>query len=195
MSHGFGIEYEIIVKDRNGKIVGRRKGRNSLLTNFALGFFQYALGSSSGLVAVSGVDTSGAAGYIGATYSTGVMMPASASAGDDTYGILVGTGTNVVTPADYSLQTKIAHGTGAGQLSYAGTSVLSPVTVGSTRYFDITRNFSNSSGADITINEIGYAVQSLSTYYIMMARDKLTSGLVVPNLGTAHVRYRLSATV
>lgn len=194
-AHGFGIEYEIVVRDKDGKVVGTRRGRNSLLQNFALLWFQYAMGYSAGLTIVSGTDTTGASLGMYTDYAHSSSLSCLAGAGVDTYGIMVGSGTNAVSPTDYALQTQIAHGSGAGQLDYAGTSMVNPATAGNKRYMDIIRNFTNNSGSDVTFTEIGYAVVAPVTYFFLMARDKLLASVTVPNLGSAQVRYQLSVTV
>ena len=61
-----------------------------------------------------------------------------AGIGTDTYGIVVGTGTNPEqfdygVAEGYRLQTKIAHGNGAGQLSYQESSPITVSTIGTTK--------------------------------------------------------------
>ena len=97
-------------------------------------------------------------------------------AGTTTYGSVVGTGTNAVTLADYALQTKIAHGSGSGQLQYSACTVAAPGYTASTITETITRIFTNAFGGTITINEIGLYGYSAYFYYCI-ARDLATIAL------------------
>jgi hypothetical protein len=63
--------------------------------------------------------------------------------------------------------------------------------------FTITRNFANSSGASITVNEIGLYVQSYKLNggpqgvgYFMTIHDVISGGIAVPNGQTLTVNYR-----
>ena len=101
----------------------------------------------------------------------------SVAAGNTNYGILVGTGTTAWSFEDYALATKIAHGTGSGQLSYAGQVAPSLSWNSGTRVYSIQiqRQFSNNSAGSITINEVGF-FQNVAAAYIMMCRDVLAVG-------------------
>jgi hypothetical protein len=109
-------------------------------------------------------------------------------------GIVVGTGTNPVAVSDYNLQTPIAHGTGAGQLSYGSVSVLDGYTVsGSNAYFTLTRTLGNDSGASITINEVGYIFSSTPGAFLF-DRTLPTPYTVENGLGV-RVDYKWQITV
>jgi len=97
-------------------------------------------------------------------------MSVEASSTNDTYGILVGSGTGAI---DYNLQTKIAHGTGAGTLEYGACSISQPEVIGNYTEFEITRTFTNSSGAPIIINEIGLFLKGTSTSGSIMVMRKV----------------------
>ena len=68
---------------------------------------------------------------------------------------MVGTGNTAPTINDYNLESKISHGTGAGQLQYGAVTFGEPTCDASSCHFTITRDFSNSSGAEIVVYEIG----------------------------------------
>lgn len=75
---------------------------------------------------------------------------------DDSYGIVVGSGTDAVTINDYKLQSQIMQGIGANLLQHSvvDTPILFDVT--STKAQSAFRRFfTNLSGSSITINEIG----------------------------------------
>jgi len=83
---------------------------------------------------------------------------------DDSFGIMIGRGTTPISPEDYALADKIAHGVGAGLMDYEPCSVsvisyeIYPAP-GWSRII-ISRSFINLSGASIDVAEIG-----LGTFY------------------------------
>lgn len=100
----------------------------------------------------------------------------------DLVGILVGTGATPVSPTDYRIESKIANGSGAGQLSYSDMfySYNGIVTVNNVNYFELElyRTFTNQSGSDINVSEtaiyIAHHDASNVIYYFMIARDVFT---------------------
>ena len=121
-----------------------------------------------------------------------------AAANSDTYGILVGMGTTAPTIDDYDMETKIAHGVGAGQLQYSAVTFGAPTEDGTVSHFTITRDFSNASGAAVTVREIGLVVRFYDTsgpsaHNFLTIRDAVN--ITVPNGETLTVNYRIQATV
>lgn len=110
---------------------------------------------------------------------------------DATYGIQAGTGSTAVAVTDTKLQTLIAHGVGAGQLSYGNTTIIPPTTVGNDRYFEIARVLTNSSGSDITVNEIGL-VEFRSFNFLF---ERTVTTFTITNGGNKTITYRLKITV
>jgi hypothetical protein len=142
------------------------------------------------------------AGTVNAYCGGGTSLGMKASAGDDTLGIQVGTSSTPVTSTDYRLPGKISHGTGSGQLQYGDQSVT--YSYGSTYgYVELTRVFTNSSGASIVVREVGLIARNYwkdqSGIYIdvkfLIARDVLEVPVTVPSMSTVAVRYRLSLSV
>jgi len=123
-------------------------------------------------------DTGGTSRTVNApTYGGREFLMVGAPAGNDAYGIQVGTGTTSPTNLDYALESKIAHGTGAGQLQYQAVSVADPTEVAGNVDLVISRVFLNASGAKITVNEVGlvsYGYAYPSYCYFLIARDLLT---------------------
>ncbi len=118
------------------------------------------------------------------------------AAGTLTNGIVVGSGVNAESFEDYTLQTQIAHGTGAGQLSYAqGEAPAKSYDAGTKTYSCVwTRYLNNNSGGDVTVNEVGL-IMSLNTNYGyrgMVSRDKLGAPVVVASAGQLKVSYTFS---
>jgi len=179
----YEINLKTVIKDRNGKIISEHEQKcNTFVKNFLLllnAAFRYSYSTV--------VDTGGTARNAGAEYcyhvyafssytvcGSGGWTP-SAGEGDDTFGIVVGTGNTPVTADDYNLASKIAHGTDAGQLSYGAVTLDDPVIIDNTVKQQIMRSFTNNSGADITVNEIGLIVKiNYRNYLVMVIRDVIT---------------------
>lgn len=125
--------------------------------------------------------------------------------GDANVGIVVGTGTTKVTMDDYTLQAKVAHGGGAGQLNYGGGSLSAPEVNGNVITMRLERTFNNTSGADITVTEIGIMGASKllndnTDRYYLMSRDLLNvdangvaQGITIPNGGSYKFRLKFQA--
>lgn len=108
--------------------------------------------------AITGVDTADASWGIQNGVTTLHVVEA---ANADTRGIQVGTGTAAEDRDDNKLATKIAHGTSSGQLQYgACTITTAPSAITGGYRSPITRTFSNGSGGNITIEEIGLVLIS-----------------------------------
>jgi hypothetical protein len=195
MRHGFGIAYEVIVRDSSGKITKRLRGSNSLLANAAKILYQAGFQNTT----VSVQDTTNTARVCGWTGSgSPSYIQRGGAANVDSNGIQVGSGTNAVAAADYALQTLIAHGVGGGQLQYQAQSETAPSISVNQAFFDIKRVFINGSGGDVNINEIGAAFicwVGASPYNVLFIRDKLSSTIVVPNAGQVQIKYTLYLTV
>ena len=107
-------------------------------------------------------------------------------------GLLVGNGTTAVTLDDYNLASKIAHGTGAGQLHYYETNTRH-YTDSDRSYLEVSRRFYNESGGDITVSEVGlvFSEQDASNvkYFFLILRDLLDPAVTVANYQTLIVKY------
>ena len=117
----------------------------------------------------------------------------------DYLGIQVGSGSTAPTPTNYALQTRIAHGQGAGQLVYVGCEVEPPVISAPNATMLIRRYFTNKSGGDVTVWEVGmYAAGMTSTatgYVFLICRDVLGAAITVANTQLLRVEYTLQVTV
>ncbi|MDP4280154.1 MAG: hypothetical protein QQM50_06375 [Dehalococcoides mccartyi] len=205
--------WELEVRNKDGKVIQSLRQRSHSWVRNAYNhmFSQLAVKNGSSGTFGPGYlnvkDTSGtvryATGPIGNSNADldGTAYGCRGPAGDDSWGIQVGSGTNPESFEDYMLQTRIANGVGAGQLSYIeqdphritydpGTRVLANAMV---------RYFNNNSGGDIDVNEVGLVMnqpQGGSTVYgkRLQARDKLASTVTVPNTGQLKVTYTIQLT-
>jgi len=193
------IEFE--VRDKDGKIIqkGRQKAHSwtgNIIRLLSAIFYGptsiYSQSMSYCGTRTDLVDTSNSARPVCFAYT---YLGSNAGAGQDSFGIVVGSSDAPVTLDQYALQAKIANGSSAGQLLY-NASTIENLTVGTTYYFRVIRTFSNNSGGTITVKEIGLYVQlptsasSYSTY--MFARDVIASGISVPNGSVLTLRYIIS---
>lgn len=187
--------YEIEVRDAKGKLIERKKGNSdSFVENFIQMLYGLMYGAASNTQG-SVTDTSGyPQSYPNLTSTSQALMRVRASAGQHNIGIQVGSGTTPVSKTDYALESKIGHGTGTGQLSYGECSIDAPYEEDGVLKLRIYRNFSNSSGGSITVNEIGIYV-STPAGDVMIARDVLTSPTTVPDGATLTVRYFIQISV
>jgi len=122
------------------------------------------------------------------------IMLASTPATVDYRGIQVGTATTPVTADDFQLATKIAHGTGAGQLYYQACTVTGPTAITGGYREAIARQFDNNSGGDITVEEAGLAASFTdpagTSRYCLILRD-LTGAVAIVNGASKLFTYRV----
>jgi hypothetical protein len=152
---------------------------NSLVSNF-FGIFVYMARNNATPSGITIKDTTNTG------RTTGIGFNIQASTGLDTFGIVVGTNATAVTIGDYALGTKIAHGVGSGQLQYATNSPNTATGTNPITWVQ-TRNFTNNSGAEIAIAEVG--IISYSTYYTLLERTVLSNAFPVANNATCVVQY------
>lgn len=97
--------------------------------------------------------------------------------------IVVGLGSASATLTDTGLGTRIAAGSGSGQMFYMAHSVLPPVTTGTTAQAQLIRNFVNTSGGTITVQECGiYSQNTANTNNTFcLIRDTIPGGVAVAN--------------
>jgi len=213
---------EVIVKDKDGKIVKRGVHEmHSFLNNFLRVILGEMTASANPttpwvtLATASIIKTDGTStninieAYFDGNYGGGggVPMAAKAPSGDDSYGIVVGSGTTSFTLDQYNLISKISNGTGSGQLSYNPVSFSDlglDTTVSPPVYrFQLIRSFANLSGGTVTINEVAIFARSYwKTFYsvqqdikYIISRDVLPTSYPVPNGGSATVAITVEVQV
>jgi hypothetical protein len=142
---------------------------------------------------VTGTARTGYPQYIGSISNPSIRTILgwnnSGDVGQDNQGIVIGSGTTSPSRVDYTLVSKIAHGTGTGQIYY-NRQTYELLTDYS---FRLTREFTNA-GSDLSIAEAGliYPTQIAGTiYYILYFRDTFTPVTVTAGNGI-RVRYTFS---
>jgi hypothetical protein len=114
------------------------------------------------------------------------------------HGILIGTGDDVETFEGYWLTTKIANGTGAGQMNYVASELNVRAYDAGTKTLTNTllRYFNNNSPALITVKEVALtAISSIDdggNSAFMVSRDVLAPTVDVPVSGQLKVTYTIS---
>jgi len=197
------------VFDKNGRLLHKhhqrshswvRNAYNALFSNLASVNMDDA---SFGAGFLSGKNTDGVTehGDRGAvirntTYES-TLFGFRAAAGEDGWGIQVGSATDAESFEDYKLLTKLTHGAGAGQIDYAEPEAIDKSYAGLVWTNTLIRYFNNNTGNDRPINEVAL----VSKYYyfgsagvILMSRDKLASTITVPDTGQLKVTYTIQLT-
>jgi len=209
------VFYEVEVKDKNGKLLAKHKGESkSLLRNFIACLRAITIGTPPPSPGTGGatdtvLDVTGTEQTIWGGWRTdtigrggGNPMMVNAPDDDDSYGIIVGTGSTAVTPENYSLASKIAHGTGTDQLDYGTHTFEEKTTSNNTSLFKVSRTFTNLSGASITVNELGIIARNYwadaggteKDIKFLILRDVLASPVSIPDGATLTVRYTFQVT-
>ena len=118
------------------------------------------------------------------------------TSGSNAYGIVVGTGDNAESFESYILETIIANGTSAGQMSYAAQSVQTPVYTVETKKLVQTfvRIFNNNSGGSISVSEVGVIYQDAAGANSLFCRDLLAEAVAVANTAQLTVTYTIEMT-
>ena len=205
MSHNINAEIEIEVRDREGKLIEEKKFKSKTwVSNFIkmlrTMMYPYATAgrfdSEITLMDVNGVSKTFKGGEASSTSNIYMAIGVRAPAGDDEGGILIGSSDTPYDKDDYSLASKIEHGTGTGQMTYGDTTVEDVSETASGAYFRIIRAFTNNSGDAITVKEVGLAV---CNYYeggshnkFLICRDVLSSPISVPDGASLTVRYKIT---
>lgn len=157
-----------------------------------------AYGTGAGVIAIK--DTANVARSIPiATSASSALMCIAAPVATTTYGLVVGTDTTANTATQVALNTLIANGVGAGQLSY-GVTALSSASGSTPCQYTMARNLANGSAAPIIVNEAGVyfsgAYAGPTQDYWAIIRDVNSGGLVTINNGSNTTgTYTLSYTI
>jgi hypothetical protein len=201
-----GLEYEVEVRDKNGKLISRHHGKShSWLKQFILMMmaeWQYSYGGGNP-TSVPVNDETGTWRNMPPDCLQDFQWNAwaiNAPAGDSTYGVKVGGGDAPNTLQTYALASQIIHGTSSGQLIYGAHTIESVINPsGNDLTFRTTRAFTNNSGSSVTVKEIGIATkrkdQGATARTFLFVRDVLPSPVSVPDSASLTIRYTVKITV
>ncbi|RLC84136.1 MAG: hypothetical protein DRJ03_15100 [Chloroflexi bacterium] len=118
-----------------------------------------------------------------------VNFRVSGGSGDTNRGIVIGSSNAPVEISQHCLQSQITTNVAHGAVSFAG-----PIIDGSTCYVDVIRTFTNNTGSELNIKEVGLYANAHSTSYRFML-DRTLYTLDVPDGNAVTLAYRLSVTV
>ena len=109
---------------------------------------------------------------------------------------VVGSDNTPVHVEDMWLHSMIRHGSDAGELHHGVRDVSALATDKPSSRFVITRSFTNQTAADITVREIGLASDYTASNIpgrakILLARDTMDEGIIVPPNKTLTVAYEV----
>jgi len=146
------IEVQAIVKDKTGKIIkrGPRRRANSLLKAFIQLLAVQMDATSRTIKDTLNADYSCAAG------TSNFLL--NAPAVTKTYGLVIGTTDTAVTMADYKLAAQAST-----NWTYGVVTVATANPDASTWRIDITRVFTNETGASVTLKEVGIYARLVSS--------------------------------
>jgi len=192
---GIGGEIEIQVHDKDGNLInGFTRPMHTFVDNAAACMMCALTMACDAAAGFSVVNVSGVAKNIALSDQDTIGdYCVVAPINNNDFGVLVGTSSTAWAWAQYALQGKILHGVGAGQLSHGATTRSYTSGGGAPAKCTIQRSFDNNSGADISVREIGWFLQSevaAAAEYWMVARDVITT-TTVPNGGRLTVTYNV----
>ena len=193
----YELKYKVEVFNKHGKVIHCEERRSkSFLEGYAAIMCAQMHGKSTPTITITVTDTGGTERTL-RTYPA--PFSCNAGAGIVVNGIRVGTGDTAVDMTDNKLETEITEGTSTGEMEHQATAFTTPSMAGSTCSFTVARSVINSSGASITVKEVGVygisAITGVMAVYLAMVRDVLVSSVAVPNGGGITVTYTVSATV
>ena len=148
------------IKDEYGNLIKRHTGKShSFVRNYS------NMNALNGIIGYAPIGTTYAAGSIALWLQTNSVATSvtnsfghstvAAPIGDAAAGIIVGTGSTAESFDQYRIDTLIAHGTGAGQLSYSVLTATAAWNSGPKTITNVVqRIFTNNTANTITINEI-----------------------------------------
>ena len=186
------LEYEWkVIKD--GKVIKSGKGKSH---SYVLNFMKIMKLLMLSTATEELTDTGGNAVTVADTDLGAVNVLG--GEGDDSKGILFGTGTTAFEITDCKLASKISHGDGDNLLHYNATSVgdIDTSTPSKIR-LPIQRSAVNNGSVSINVSEVGLVVSITiggTDYYFLIARDVLDSAISVPAGATLSWTYYIVTT-
>lgn len=185
------VELHLEVRDKYGRLIKKRKVKSkSLVANFMKLINIRMHNKTETLKDTGGTEHSVAPGDV-------TLCEVEAPEGNDTFGILIGMDMTSPTANDYKLWNQILHGTGANQMTHRATSCSGVTVADPDSYVEISRLFINESGADIDVNECGFAYHLTVggvDIFVLVCRDVVSPTVTVPDGGTLTVKYTVKVS-
>jgi hypothetical protein len=143
------------------------------------------------------VTTTWGDGYINQRYASGAYaggigdFDCNGVVANDEHGIILGTGTDTESFDTYIMAGRVLHGTGAGQMSYAATTLSVTWNKGIATATN-QRYFNNNSAGNIVVSEICLGGHRTSGLVFLISRDLLDSAITVTPTSQLSVTYQNS---
>jgi len=193
-----GYKLEVTVKDKDGKIVEKRKVKgNSFVKNFITALYGL-MWENANDYPVNVVDTDGNERRYPYLYSNvDPIFEVTADEEMDLYGILYGTGTKAFDVNDYKLDALIPHGDGDNQLHYYSTDLLDLGVEDNKVKFKIQRPATNNGSIVINVTEIGLVAFDHARdgdLFFLIIRDVLDQAITVNPNQTITATYTIYTT-
>jgi len=197
---GVEIGYKLVVtvKDKNGKVVEKRKVKgNSFVSNFIKALYGLMYEDACSDV-IELTDIYGnSKWYPALDYQTYPIFRVTAQEGEDKYGILYGTGTTPFSVDDYKLESPIPHGDADNQLHYYSTDLLAVEIKDNRVQYGIQRPAVNNGSVAINVTEIGLIAFDVTHYdelWFLIIRDVLDTAITVNPNQTITATYTIYTT-
>lgn len=195
-------------KNANGEIVSEHIDRSRTYNRNYWNWYFKAFGLMQGLNNDLASDSTFGAGHLAYKNTAGTVRNANnpdlfapgmivpATAGTDTAGIAVGTGTSSEDFEGYALNTPVTHGSTSGKLIYNAMTMQQPSYNSGTKVWTapMARVFNNNSGGTIIVTESAmYAREYFNNEPVMICRDLLPVPQSVLNAGQLTITYTLTS--
>jgi hypothetical protein len=205
-----GVVLEWQIKRADGRV---REQRIKKGESYVRQFLDLLLVQMQGITEVSPLSLVDTLGLEKEIAQSSLNFECAAATNIDSYGIVVGTGSNLPGIGDNALENQIVHGAGPGQLQYGGVAFGLPTSNLNTSHFTVTRDFANASGETIVVYEIGLYVKGdmpvlqpgttdrgndssrPTASYFCTIRDVILPGINVLNGETLTVNYRQQCVI
>lgn len=186
------LQAQIRVRTKRGKILseGEWKPCNSFVIQFLELLYRHISQGSAGGGILAVTDVANAEK---SRDESSTSFDLDIAAGDDSYGIVVGTDNTAEATTQYALIAKISHGAAGGELGYSNQSFTAPVVVGANVDLVLSRTFTNNSGGNIIIEEVGIYIEWDNTDQHMILRD--LHNLTINDGDSRVIEIRLRTTV
>jgi hypothetical protein len=187
-----GAILELVVWDpKTGEVIEKRTLKSKSFVRQMLELLAVRFMCSPALAPVNIRDTGN---IVRAIYDSAYSFDTTAAATVVTHGIIIGTDGTPPTINDYKIGVIIPHAT----MNYSAMTYGAPAADATTSQMTCTRNFANVSGGPVTVNEIALycrAYYASAIAYLMLIRDIVAGGIIVPNGQTLTINYRPQAVV
>ena len=197
-----GVRLDWQLKDKYGRVVdwGQKKGESFTRQFLELLIAKFVNADWSFGVPIRAIDNT-----IYYIMNSAHLFESDGVVGDVNMGIIVGTGVTAPTINDYVVETIIPHDSGghaAGTLQYSQMTFGLATSDATSSHFTCTRNFSNATVGDITVNEIALYVKAIKSApwsagtttqfpaYFMTIRDVIAGGILIQAGQTLTINYR-----